>query len=155
MIKELKPRSQAVGRIGAVGAVAICAGLLSMLHQPQKAEALANPITTVKNRVQVVTKTVTQVKATGQKCNLVICNVDVGTRAFPVYYGGLQPDAGPINSTVGLPICDNSVAAFTACSGTCFSFDVVPDAISLVAGAAMPDGGIPVRVMEGTGCSQP
>lgn len=134
---------------------AVLVAIVQQVVYEHAVNALANPITSVRNRRVVVTQTATAVPATGQKCNIVCCNVDVGTRAFPIYHGGLDPDGGLLTSTIGLPICDNSVNTFVACAGLCFSFDAVPSVISVIAGSAMPDGGIPIRCMEGTGCQSP
>lgn len=132
----------------------LVAGIQQALYE-HAVNALANPITSARNRRQVITQTAARVVATGQKCNIVVCNVDVGMSQFPLYHGGLQPDGGVITSVEGIPICDNTVTGFTKCAGLCFSYDITPDGIYLVAGTAMPDGGIAARIMEGTGCTQP
>ena len=138
--------------IAAMSAAVCC--LIFWFLQPTRAEALANPITGGKSRGMVVTKTAQRIVATGQKCNLVVCNVNVQSRKFPVFTGMLDPDGGLFVAQNGIPICDNSVAGFVACPTMCFSFDAVPDSQYLITGTEA-DGGIPVRILEGTGCSTP
>lgn len=123
------------------------------------ANALANPIKQGRNVVVNATPTPRQVSAAGQRCNVVLSNVDQLTKKFPVYtcFRNQLGDGGiGCSSTIGQPICDNSLTTTDGCLGNYISRDYTSDTIYIVTKASFsPDGGVPVRVEQGTGCDLP
>lgn len=133
------------------------AGFLAMAWMVRDAEALSNPLSGGRNIVIKVNGTKRRIPATGQKCAVTLSNVDVYYKQFPVFtgYGDSALDAGPLTTT-GMPICDNTLTTVASCPVTTLVRDSVPDAIYVQALTGfIPDGGIPLRVEEGTGCIAP
>lgn len=139
--------------VAAISAVAF----IAMAMMVSNAEALSNPLTGGRNIVIKVNGTLRRIPATGQRCAVTLANVDVYYKQFPVFtgYGNTALDAGPLTTT-GIPICDGTLTTAAACPVTTLVRDSVPDALWVQALTGfIPDGGIPLRVEEGTGCTAP
>ena len=98
---------------------------LAIVFKDHQANALSNPLSSGKNIRMMATTVQTRIPASGQKCAVTISNLDVGTKAFPVFtgYGG---DGGALTAT-GIPVCDSTLIAVAACPTTAIVRDAVPN----------------------------